>query len=601
MPTDSRDHGRSTHHDILVTPMRILLAEIADAPRAVGTLMQVAAGALEAMGHETERVSIPALGLPVGDAGTATAGRFVLTPGALIESWRVARHLAASTTPGDVILISDYGGRGGVFAAEQAMTDPRDRRHVWTLVGSGLAIDAMHMFGVATAPDPEGESTIDWELAQYRFSEVRLTLAQRASDLLQGMTPPVDLLHARGGMPLKATGSTSDGGLVVVPEVPSRGAATATVMRGITEAMWLDEGLRVAVESGSADDRVWSGSTWDTVAGRDTLSDRIDRTTTDRLSPSMVVVGSPFALPPESVKRWYDEGVRVLVPKGSVAGNLMPSASTWSDESDIARFVSGEPRPPSTIMAATAEHLEPGEPMFDGGRARRVSVGIPIHRDVRFLEECVASVLSQTQRPHEVILFDDGSHDTAVTASLDDLAARYPGMVVVRAGPNRGVCVARNTMISSMTGDAFALLDSDDLLHPEFIEACGEGLRANPGLDAVATWTDFFGGYEGIEAKPPFSARTGARENTIVSTAAVVDMSVRERGISFAPDLAFLYCEDWHYWAQIIAGGGRLGLVPRALIRHRVHPTSGATRRTAFAHTIGRLRATEPLRRLSDE
>ncbi len=578
--------------------MRILLAEIADAPRHVGSLMQVAAGALEAMGHETESVSIPALGLPAGEADTSTAGRFVLTPGALVESWRVARHLTASTSPGDVVLISDYGGRGGVFAVEQAMIDPRDRRHVWTLVGSGLAIEALHGFGVATAPDSEGESTIDWELAQYRFSEVRLALAQRACDLLDGMTPGIDLLHARGTMPVSAPSGTTDAGLVVVPEVPSRGAATATVMRGITEAMWLHEGIRVTVESGSADDRVWSGSTWDTVAGRDTLGDRIDRTTTDRLNPAMVVVGSPFALPPESVKRWYDAGVRVLVPRGSVAGNLMPSASTWSDESDIARFISGETQPPSTILASTVEDLHRGEPVFDGGRARRVSVGIPIHRDVRFLEECVASVLSQTQRPHEIILYDDGSHDATVTATMDDLVTRYPTVVVARAGPNRGVCVARNLMISSMTGDAFALVDSDDILHPEFIEACAEGLRADPELDAVATWTDFFGGYEGIEAKPPFSARTGMRENTIVSAAAVIDMSVRERGIAFAPDLAFLYCEDWHYWAQIVAAGGSLGLVPRALVRHRVHPTSGATRRTEFAHTIGRLRATEPLRGL---
>jgi GT2 family glycosyltransferase len=587
--------------DILIGPMRILLAEIADAPRHVGSLLQVAARALDAIGHEPVSLPIPALGLPAGEADTATPDRFVLTPGALIESWRVARHLTALTSPGDVVLISDYGGRGGLFAVEQAMIDPRDRRHVWTLVGSGLAIEALHTFGVAAAPDPEGESSIDWELAQYRFSEVRLTLAQRAADLLAKVAPEVDLLHARGTMPVNQPSVGVDGGLVVIPEVPSRGAGTAAVMRGVTQAMSLNDRVHVAVESGSTEDVVWSGSTWETVAGLEIMGDRIDRTSTGGLAPAMVVMGNPFALPPESVKRWYDAGVRVLVPRGSVAGNLMPSASTWSDESDIARFISGEAQPPSTIIASTFESLVPPEPLFNGGRARRVSVGIPIHRDVRFLEECVASVLSQTQRPHELVLYDDGSQDPTVTAKLDDLATRHSTSILVRSGPNRGVCVARNAMISSMTGDAFALVDSDDILHPEFIEACAEGLRANPGLDAVATWTDFFGGYEGIEAKPPFSVRTGMRENTIVSTAAVVDMSVRERGIAFAPDLAFLYCEDWHYWSQIIGAGGRLGLVPRALVRHRVHATSGATRRTDFAHTIGRLRATEPLWGRSDE
>jgi hypothetical protein len=72
-------------------------------------------------------------------------------------------------------------------------------------------------------------------------------------------------------------------------------------------------------------------------------------------------------------------------------------------------------------------------------------------------------------------------------------------------------------------------------------------------------------------------------------------MSVRDAGIRFAPDLAFLYCEDWHLWSQIIAAGGRMGLVPEPLVRHRVHPASGGFQRTELAHRIGKARAIEPL------
>jgi hypothetical protein len=80
-----------------------------------------------------------------------------------------------------------------------------------------------------------------------------------------------------------------------------------------------------------------------------------------------------------------------------------------------------------------------------------------------------------------------------------------------------------------------------------------------------------------------------------VSTAALVDMRVRDEGIMFAPDLAFLYCEDWHYWAQIIAAGGHMGLIPEPLIKHRVHSASGGFERTEVAHRVGRTRAIEPL------
>lgn len=66
-----------------------------------------------------------------------------------------------------------------------------------------------------------------------------------------------------------------------------------------------------------------------------------------------------------------------------------------------------------------------------------------------------------------------------------------------------------------------------------------DALRQDRSLWAVASWTEFFGDYEGIEAKPPFDRRVGLRKNPIVSTAALVDMSVRDAGIRFAPDLAF--------------------------------------------------------------
>ena len=151
-----------------------------------------------------------------------------------------------------------------------------------------------------------------------------------------------------------------------------------------------------------------------------------------------------------------------------------------------------------------------------------------------------------------------------------------------------------------MTGDAFLLVDQDDVLYPTFIQRTAEALRQDDSLWAAAVWTEFFGEYEGIEAKPPFDRRTALAENPIVSTAALVEIRVRDEGVAFTPDLAFLYCEDWNYWSQIVAAGGRLGLVPEPLIRHRVHHASGGFQRTDVAHRIGMARATEPLLRMPD-
>jgi GT2 family glycosyltransferase len=192
---------------------------------------------------------------------------------------------------------------------------------------------------------------------------------------------------------------------------------------------------------------------------------------------------------------------------------------------------------------------------------------------------------------------DDGSDATVVDGSLTAWARREPDLVRILRQPNRGVCVARNHMIDAMSADSFLLVDQDDVLEPDFLRRTGEAMRQDASLWAVAVWTDFFGEYKGIEAKPPFDRRVGLRENPIVSTAALVDIRVRDEGIKFEPDLAFLYCEDWHYWSQIIAAGGRMGLVPEPLIRHRVHHASGGFQRTEVAHRMRKARAVEPLLR----
>jgi glycosyltransferase involved in cell wall biosynthesis len=225
-----------------------------------------------------------------------------------------------------------------------------------------------------------------------------------------------------------------------------------------------------------------------------------------------------------------------------------------------------------------------------------VSVAVPVFGDVRFLDEAVNSILAQSQPPHELILVDDGSASPEVTEALAAAQRRDPDLVRVVTQPNRGVCVARNRAWEEMTGDAYLFVDSDDVLHPEFIEATATALRSDASLWAVATWTRFFGEYEGVEAKPPFDRRVGSRENPVVGTAMLLGPEVRDAGLGFAPDLAFLYCEDWDLWSRIVAAGGRIGLVPRALATHRVHPSSGGHARTELAHAIGKARATAHLR-----
>jgi glycosyltransferase involved in cell wall biosynthesis len=230
------------------------------------------------------------------------------------------------------------------------------------------------------------------------------------------------------------------------------------------------------------------------------------------------------------------------------------------------------------------------------GRARRISVGIPVFGECAFLDDLMTSIAKQTLKAHEVVIVADGPPSQSLGDHLEKWGDVFEDGLKYLEQPNRGVCVARNIILEAATGDAILLVDQDDLLMEHTLERMSAALQSNPTQDGVACWTEFFGEYNGIEAKPPFDRRVGIRENPIVSTAVLIDRSVVEAGLTFEPDLAFLYCEDWNFWADMVSSGFTLGLVPEPLVRHRVHRASGGFRRTDLALEVGRDRARRKLR-----
>ena len=83
---------------------------------------------------------------------------------------------------------------------------------------------------------------------------------------------------------------------------------------------------------------------------------------------------------------------------------------------------------------------------------------IPVFNGERFLAEALNSIFSQTYRPIEVIVVDDGSTDG--TAGVVE---QYPKSVVYIHQTNQGSPRARNRGIQAATGDLIAFLDVDDL------------------------------------------------------------------------------------------------------------------------------------------
>ncbi|MEX0865166.1 MAG: glycosyltransferase family A protein [Acidimicrobiia bacterium] len=517
--------------------------------------------------------------------GRGAEGLFKHTPEQLLRSWRVARHLTRATKPGDVVIASDLGGLLGVFALEQPSLPEAQRRSVWTVAADSAFLELRLTGGTHAGLTSPLEHAIDWEIVQYRLSNRVLATSDRAVEELARLGVVSELI----GEPLSSATPESlrPSVTVWVPGMVSRRGRSGDILRAVSTV----EGVTVTLSNGDTEDTIWNGTAWEALRHvREVLGPRVQRGDLPSNRPDLLVVGDPYWPPDVSTVNFHEEGVPLAVPDGSVGVRLWPGAARWESVDDLVSILRG-----STPTPRLLERTEiPESPRPNPDRARRISVGIPIFRDVDYLDECIESVMAQHLAPTEIVLVDDGSASPEVTEALRMWAER-DGRIRALEGEHRGVCVARNRALGEMTGDSFLLLDADDTLEPTYLERCATALRSDEGLWAVASWTRFFGAYEGVEAKPPFDARVGVRENSIVSTSGLVDMRVRDLGIRFVPELAFLYCEDWHFWSQIVAAGGRIGLVPEALTNHRVHEASGGYLRTDLAYAVGKSRATAPL------
>jgi glycosyltransferase EpsJ len=100
-------------------------------------------------------------------------------------------------------------------------------------------------------------------------------------------------------------------------------------------------------------------------------------------------------------------------------------------------------------------------------KAPIISVIVPVYQAEAFLDQCVQSMLAQTERDFELLLIDDGSPDNS-PALCDAYAARDSRVRVIHK-PNGGVSSARNAGLDAAAGKFVVFLDSDDWAEPDYL------------------------------------------------------------------------------------------------------------------------------------
>lgn len=297
--------------------------------------------------------------------------------------------------------------------------------------------------------------------------------------------------------------------------------------------------------------------------------------------------------------------------------SLQPYGGPWAERLGLLRvparkrpFAIGRPRAPRANAAAPD-----------------LTVLIPSYRHQDYIEEALHSVLAQRFEHFKVLVVDDCSPDGTVAAACRVADPR----VTVRVNEqNLGLGNSVLKALESIDTPLVALLNSDDLFHPDRLGRCREVLLANPQIQLVTTgmalvdnkggrilpanaslvldgklvydWVHWFERIYPQETLPQDQVFAALLERNFLVTSS--NMVVRTDWLrAQAPALRSLkFCLDWQLFLEASLANA-LHHIPDPLLAYRLHATNTVWfregRRWSYYLEVNRV-AAEALRHFSE-
>ena len=99
----------------------------------------------------------------------------------------------------------------------------------------------------------------------------------------------------------------------------------------------------------------------------------------------------------------------------------------------------------------------------------KVSIIIPVYNAEKFIGKTIESVLNQTYKNWEMLIFNDKSKDDSLKI-IKKYSEKDERIKVIDSKENVGVVAARNKLIEIATGEFIAFLDADDYWREQKLE-----------------------------------------------------------------------------------------------------------------------------------
>lgn len=211
-----------------------------------------------------------------------------------------------------------------------------------------------------------------------------------------------------------------------------------------------------------------------------------------------------------------------------------------------------------------------------------VTIFTPTYNVGNYILDTIRSVLNQTYEDFEYIIVDDNSTDATVALikSIED-----PRIRLIQNTSNQGISYNRNLAITEARGKYIAMIDGDDLAHPERIETQVEFLEKNPQYGLLGTGISYID-KEGNKLPDVITYDIPDDEiparmlfSNYIATSSTLIRKEAIQNILF--DSSYVVAEDYDVWLKIIRLW-KIGQIRKPFTYYRIHDSSISIQRSTL-------------------
>lgn len=217
-----------------------------------------------------------------------------------------------------------------------------------------------------------------------------------------------------------------------------------------------------------------------------------------------------------------------------------------------------------------------------------VSIILPTHNGMPYLEQAIGSLLAQTYANLEILIIDDGSTDDTYQFLQ---SIKSPIVKVVRNPTNLGLVASLNNGLEFARGQFVARMDADDICFPTRIEKQVAFMRKNPDVGICGSAFETFGAYKTKRVHPLGSRKIVDQfltKGCVIGHPTVMIRSslIKEYRYFYSSD--FTHAEDYELWTRFV-GHTKFANLKEVLLKYRCHNSQVSTIHAQKQESLTRL------------